>query len=565
MRGTSKTKKSAPEINDRTMVQRRTITGPNLKRLAHLTRVPNSAELDKMLAATTDYGQHIVQITWTTASSNQPSGSIYTLELNVNRSPFEDHHHWIFYAGNAAENIMQWNYETADASLIHNMLLCAFAEEALAPEAHSSYAYSSAAEATTRKQPSEIKEEAPRTAVHKPETINKTAQSTKMEAGLPHHAAPQSVSSHSPQNAPGTTQGTLILNGNLEKLRIDVLMQSLAASKLSGRVSLTGENETAAVIFFDQGVPVHCLAGNCEGEDALVEVLSLRRGNFEVFDDEPSFKRTIERRLDFLLMESANFTSAEEYLRSYGIDSDSVLSRTEAKATPNQAQSELTAADSEIQERFLAMLDNENKISDLVRLLNLSRPAWTRLVQSLLRQGLVRKHSGAYSPEASKVQPPKPSSGGPSLRDNLLNKSTGFYSFDYFKVLLSQELNRYIVHRRPFAVLLIHVRQEPGPKIELAALTGKMQEIGQLLRPSDYFCHFEGSSLAIILTETDGTEAHGLVQQILNFLADPLGVPGEGHLWLKIGSAAVPDDCENIETLLKIAQHPDHSKVLRLQ
>jgi GGDEF domain-containing protein len=159
-----------------------------------------------------------------------------------------------------------------------------------------------------------------------------------------------------------------------------------------------------------------------------------------------------------------------------------------------------------------------------------------------------------------------PIQGQTNFKDWLCNKTTGFYTHEYLRIILQHELNRYIVHRRPFAVLLMHVRKEPGPKIEACTIADRMQDITQLLRPSDFFCHYEGSSFAIVLPETDRSEARGLVKQILHLLGDPdAGHGGTGHIWLKVGAAAVPDDGESIETMLKMAQHPDHSKVLRLQ
>jgi Domain of unknown function (DUF4388)/Diguanylate cyclase, GGDEF domain len=538
------------------MAQRKPIAGPVLKRLAHLSNVPNSSELQKMLEAASEYGQHIVQITWSLASST----AVYTLDLNVHRTPFEDHHRWVFYVGTAAENKMQWNYETADSSLIHNMLLCAFADEALAPEAHSSYAYNSPTEATTKKQPASL-------------------------APIEPPPRPAASLASRPVQAPAPTQSqsaaTLILNGSLEKLRIDVLVQSLAASKLTGKILVQLSEDPGATsanigqIYLDQGVPVHAELGNCEGEDALVELLTMRQGNFQVYEEEACMKRTVQRRLDFLLMESATLINYSAYLEAHHITADTVLSVAEARPTNKASWSDgadLTAPhldliDGELQTRFCALLDHQNTIADVARLLSLSKPAWTRLVYFMVERGLVRKHSGIYVPSSNnKMSAVPPTQSQTNLQDWLCNKTTGFYTHEYFRIILQHELNRYIVHRRPFAVLLIHVRKEPGPKIEACTIADRMQDITQLLRPSDFFCHYEGSSFAIVLPETDRSEARGLVKQILHLLGDPdAGHGGTGHIWLKVGAAAVPDDGESIDTMLKMAQHPDHSKVLRLQ
>lgn len=545
------------------MAQRKPIAGPALKRLAHLSNVPSSSELQKMLEAASEYGQHIVQITWSLSSS----AAVYTLDLNVHRTPFEDHHRWVFYVGTDAENKMQWNYETADCALIHNMLLCAFADEALAPEAHSSYAYNSTTEATTKKQPTSaasVEPPAPRPLAPSKEATAFASRPTQ---------APAQVTTHSQSAA------TLILNGSLEKLRIDVLIQSLAASKLTGKILVqlsedSGASAKIGQIYLDQGVPVHAELGNSEGEDALVELLTMRHGNFQVYEEEASMKRTVQRRLDFLLMESATLLNYSAYLDAHHITADSVLSVAEARSTnkswsngADQTAPHLDLIDGELQTRFCALLDHQNTIADVARLLSLSKAAWTRLVYFMVERGLVRKHRGIYVPSSNnKIAAVPPTQDQSNFKDWLCNKTTGFYTHEYFRIILQQELNRYIVHRRPFAVLLMHVRKEPGPKIEARTVADRMQDITQLLRPSDFFCHYEGSSFAIVLPETDRSEARGLVKQVIHLLGDPdAGHGGTGHIWLKIGAAAVPDDGESLDTMLKMAQHPDHSKVLRLQ
>lgn len=421
--------------------------------------------------------------------------------------------------------------------------------------------------------------------------------------GLSPGAAGQATSQSSAAAIAPANDSNLVISGNLEKIRIDLLMQSLSASRLTGYVDLqrptTINDPERGTIYFDQGIPVHCQNGTLKGEEAIVEIFTWKGGEFKAFEEkEPCLQRTINRRLDFLLLESNTISQYQSYLQEHKINAETVLTKVERKAGPESAaepgptNTDATEGliDGDLQVRFCALLDNQNTIGDIARLLSLSKPAWTRLVYHMLRSGLARKHSGIYVGGQETLQQSRQAEahGQDHIALTLRNKTTGFYTHDYFKVLLQQELNRYIVHHRPFAVLLLHVRKEPGPKIEVKTVAERMDEITQLLRPSDYFCHFEGSSFAVILPETDATEARGLVKQILRFLADAdaniaaslkvhanneggndksdneKSANNKGHLWLKIGAAGVPDDSENLEALLKMAQHPDNSTVLRL-
>ena len=59
-----------------------------------------------------------------------------------------------------------------------------------------------------------------------------------------------------------------------------------------------------------------------EGSDAMLELLTWRVGDFEVFEDESSSKQTVKKRMQTLLMESAALMDYRHFLAAQRIDGE---------------------------------------------------------------------------------------------------------------------------------------------------------------------------------------------------------------------------------------------------
>jgi hypothetical protein len=108
------------------------------KRLQKLNRLPTCSDLQGLFDESSKFRAQPVLLPWQCGLPPQ----IYGMTLVFPSDPYTGLPRWVYYSGLASEPKVEWVYETPDVALIQNMLLCAFADEVLAPEAHSSYAYS---------------------------------------------------------------------------------------------------------------------------------------------------------------------------------------------------------------------------------------------------------------------------------------------------------------------------------------------------------------------------------------------------------------------------------------
>ncbi|MBK9621216.1 MAG: hypothetical protein IPO31_18720 [Candidatus Obscuribacter sp.] len=112
--------------------------------LEPLTRVPNLGELQKQCeTAQVARQREVLQAWYLSTGKDEELPPSYAIGVMMPREPYNAQPVWSFYEVLPKELRTHWSYETADVSLIHNMILCALPEQALAPEVDNSYAFTS--------------------------------------------------------------------------------------------------------------------------------------------------------------------------------------------------------------------------------------------------------------------------------------------------------------------------------------------------------------------------------------------------------------------------------------
>ncbi|MBX9938145.1 MAG: diguanylate cyclase [Candidatus Obscuribacterales bacterium] len=104
--------------------------------LDFLSRVPALSDIERLqMEALTTPSQN-VQLPWLVGEPPCGYFMIASYGGTTGQPP-----KWALYKDNGKVREMLWVYQTHDTALIHNMLLCAFADQNLSPESHNTYAY----------------------------------------------------------------------------------------------------------------------------------------------------------------------------------------------------------------------------------------------------------------------------------------------------------------------------------------------------------------------------------------------------------------------------------------
>src|SRR5262249_15784177 len=118
------------------------------------------------------------------------------------------------------------------------------------------------------------------------------------------------------------------LEGNLGEMQAPSLLQSIAISKMSGRLSVVS-TAGGPEIFFENGIPIHGTALTATGDASIVELTTWEAGKFRFQRGETTTERTVKRRLDTLLLEGATLLDQLRHLQKCGLRMEAYLVKKE--------------------------------------------------------------------------------------------------------------------------------------------------------------------------------------------------------------------------------------------
>ena len=192
----------------------------------------------------------------------------------------------------------------------------------------------------------------------------------------------------------------LTLAGQVGEIEIDSLLQLIAICKFSGRLDFV-DNLQYNLVFFENGNPVHAsmettltteFSPIVTGEAAIVDLLLWQSGRFEFNMGQTTCERTIKRRLEVLLLESACLKDAHSSLENSGINSDSILCPLLQPSSEEQFKSVVNTG-SRIavvpQKQFFDLADSRRTVRDIGLTLGWHRVNYIPIVHNLYKTGLV--------------------------------------------------------------------------------------------------------------------------------------------------------------------------------
>src|SRR5207253_471416 len=107
------------------------------------------------------------------------------------------------------------------------------------------------------------------------------------------------------------------------------LLQSIAIAKMTGRLLVQSDTDTAE-IFFEDGTPVHAATREGGGESAIVDLMLWEVGDFQFMPDEKSNQKTVTRRLESLVMEGVSLLDQHRFLLGQNVKMESYMLRNHA-------------------------------------------------------------------------------------------------------------------------------------------------------------------------------------------------------------------------------------------
>jgi GGDEF domain-containing protein len=458
---------------------------------------------------------------------------------------------WALWQYSGGPGKIMWKHPCRDLSLICNLILQAGGGDALQDVLPSSALMASG------------DQQANSTGAYNPVATTSGLAPTRMT--IPGAPAPQDTASI--MFDPPRLGAKATLEGDLNKLQVPNLLQSINLAKMTGRLDIKTKSDGCQV-FFQEGIPLHCQVKDNQGDSALAELITWTSGEFRFWPDEKNNDRTVNKRLDAILMEGVTLLDQWKYLETAGLKQESCLVRKNAMMSEQELSARLEKGAPlplEQQIEFYDMVDNRNTLSDLLRKRPMQKTQWVPLLFNLVSCGLVQITDQA--PTQNRLARLKSigvdENQFQSVIKTLTRSETGIFNYYAFIYFLEQEYLRYEYFNLPFSLIVFSLGIRKGgdesPVVEalqMIAIRRAMQRIGLVKRQIDTLGHYETFDYALLLPNTNAAAAAALANRISDVLREaPLSSDMDSRsLALAFGVATVPEDSVDLDRLIQAAK-----------
>lgn len=502
-----------------------------------LSADPGFPDLQYALSQAQKNAGRQVELPWTSA------GGQGAFMLTVKSDPSLGDPVWTMHTGAGEQPQVNWTYQSGDMQLILNLALAESSGGQL-QDVHQAGAYAAA-----------------------PKPKGDGQASPPASTAAPPSAS-LAASQVSPAQVDTGTHSRAILEGDLKNMQVPNLLQSVVMSKMTGRLGIQGD-QGSADIYFEEGVPVHAQVASNKGDMALIELLTWDEGLFQFSSDERTTHRSVNKRLDAILMEGIALVDQHKFLTAHGLKLQSYLLRKQKSVTEAQFEEAIAKGaplDLTLQKRFYQAVDNRSTLFDLLRKMPMQKTDWVPLMFNMITCELLTVTDKAplvtqefklplesINVDHAAIQ---------SVVKSLQRPETGLFTYPAFLYLVEQEYLRFESCGIPFTIIVFEMRFRPtGPQGPLeplppAAVKEIAQRIATVKRTMDLLAHYETFDYACMLPNTNsasGAMFAGRVLEVIRSAPVP-ETPDVRSISLSLGVASVPEDCKDLGMLLAAAR-----------
>lgn len=487
-------------------------------------QAPDMPELHRLLSlALGRRGQH-VQTSW--HSTDKSSDFVLDVISNTNGGDPK----WQLYREHRGNRQLLFDYPSCDVLLVHNFIASSCAEFLANSRAH------------TKSSHAPIVPDTPPPFMHE-----QPATATPPTAG---------------GNGAQVISQALPSSGDIAKFPLDQLLDALKAAKMTGKLEIRHYN-TTALLYVRDGMPIDATTSDTEGEDAIIELLTWKEGQFTF---EPRVLRnshTVHQPIESLSAQSKQLAERMTYLSTSGMHPNSALIPKSPGLTDLEfVQKAARGAPMDVEEmkKLYRSLDGKKTMEELLRSMRCPRVQLINVLYHLVINGLVGISNEIVLQKPSEVRPrPIEASAIQSVMMNLRSMETGMFIYPAFLYFLEQEYFRCYRSKTPLSVIVFEIRVLGGGSVQqmlsAPAVLDAVLRISQLKRHVDLLAHYDSFDYALLLPNTKANGAQIFAKRIVKALTEtPLaGEIDAGRLSLALGCASMPEDFAELSELLGAA------------
>lgn len=453
---------------------------------------------------------------------------------------------WSYYRGDDAQAQLLWRHGTGDVNLILN--LCG--AESGAPDV----GYTAVSKTNSLPH---LQAETQRSLTNTYTGINPIVSQQGTPAN-PSISTGNNLSSLS--GGPGAT-----LAGDLSNMQLPTLLQSISMSKMTGKLRLD-DNGQQAVVYFNDGNPVHAATAESTGDQAIVEMITWEEGTFQFFPNEQTNESSVKRRVDSILMEGVTLLDQNKFVKEQGVKPQSYLFRKNAQLTEEQFKEALTRGaplDFETQKKFYSIVDGASPFVEILRRMPMIKIEWVPIMFNMLACGLLgvsdTPPAGVSVAPLLSIPPFEIDRAAiAGVHRTLVRPETNVFTYPAFLYFLEQEFGKCAAMGMPLSLCVFEMNLRVGNELQPMPLNFAKEVLKRMetvKRPFDTLGHFETFQYALFMPNTPGKGAKVFGVRLMEILANDPPIPRvAGTAVIRMGVAAAPEDTMDLPLLLSAAR-----------
>ncbi|MBX9669709.1 MAG: DUF4388 domain-containing protein [Candidatus Obscuribacterales bacterium] len=343
-----------------------------------------------------------------------------------------------------------------------------------------------------------------------------------------------------------------VLQGDINKVQLPTVLQSIQIGQMTGRLAIRSEGR-GVDIYFDDGEPIHASDGVDTGQDVIMDLISLKVGKFRFLPDERTMERSINRRLDGLIMEAITLVDQSSFLeQQQGLNGEAYLIARNPSMSPEEFEEAVyqgNPVDPSLQRQLYREIGDYKKLSDVLRSKPLKRSEWVPIVFNLVTLNLIGVSD--KPPQTRKATQLLDAQIDIKTLEQVLKPcmraETGILTYPAFQYFVSQECFRYELCGMPLSVMVFSIRRRQDyAAADFTVVKEIMMAMSVIKRPIDMLGHFQMFDYAVVLPNTGTRSAAVFAQKTL----ETVNGMTQGAVVMNFGIAGIPENCKTMGQLL---------------
>jgi len=201
-----------------------------------------------------------------------------------------------------------------------------------------------------------------------------------------HRDAPVGWGTNTSMTGSGADRTAATLEGDLKNIPSASILQSVLISKLSGLLSVSDGSEEIKIYFVD-GMPTHGTSIETTGDKSVIELLTWDKGRFKFFPNERSMEKTVNKRMEVLLMEGVALLDQRTYLTQQNLTMESYLIRKDPNLSEADFQTRVANAapiSINVQKQFYRRVDSQSTLFEILRAWPMPKSEWIPIMFNLI-------------------------------------------------------------------------------------------------------------------------------------------------------------------------------------